>query len=61
MAPGIAFTTTVDDVRLGAQRILDEALSHVTEVAPDVVVRSYLSEAEWAQLLWARAREPISS
>ena len=46
MAPGFAFTTTVDDVRLGAQRILDEALSHVTDVAPDVVVRSYLSEAE---------------
>lgn len=46
MASGFAFTTTVDHVRLGAQRILDEALSHVSDIAPDVVVRSFLSEAE---------------
>jgi len=46
MAPGFPFTATVDDVRGEAQLILDEAVSHVTNVAPDIVIRSTLQEAE---------------
>ena len=39
MAIGYAFTTTVDEVRDKARSLVDEAISHVAEVAPDVVVR----------------------
>jgi nucleotide-binding universal stress UspA family protein len=44
MAIGYAFTTTVDEVRQKALDLLDEAIAHVTEVAPDVVVRGEASE-----------------
>lgn len=40
MAIGYAFTTTVDEVRQKALDLLDEAISHVADVAPEVVVRS---------------------
>jgi nucleotide-binding universal stress UspA family protein len=46
MAPGLPFKATVDDVRREAQRTLDDAVSRVSEVAPDIVVRSTLHEAE---------------
>ncbi len=39
MAVGYAFTTTVDEVRDKARSLVDEAISHVAEVAPAVVVR----------------------
>ena len=39
MALGYAFTTTVNEVRNKARSLVDEAISYVTEVAPDVVVR----------------------
>ena len=39
MAIGYAFTTTVDEVRHKALDLLDQAISHVADVAPDVVVR----------------------
>ncbi len=39
MAIGYAFTTTVEEVRKAAQDLLEEAISHVVDVAPDVVVR----------------------
>jgi nucleotide-binding universal stress UspA family protein len=44
MAIGYAFTTTVDEVRQKALHLVDEAISHVTEVAPDVVVRGETTE-----------------
>ena len=44
MAIGYAFTTTVAEVRQQALDLLDEAISHVAEVAPDVVVRSEANE-----------------
>ena len=46
MALGFALSTTVEQVRLEAGRILNDAVSHVTDVTPDIVVRSTLSEAE---------------
>jgi nucleotide-binding universal stress UspA family protein len=44
MAIGYAFTTTVDEVRQKARSLVDEAISHVAEVAPDVVVRGETTE-----------------
>jgi nucleotide-binding universal stress UspA family protein len=44
MAIGYAFTTTVGEVRQKALDLLDEAISHVAEVAPNVVVRSEANE-----------------
>jgi nucleotide-binding universal stress UspA family protein len=44
MAIGYAFTTTVDEVRHKALDLLDEAISHVADVAPDVVVRGEANE-----------------
>jgi nucleotide-binding universal stress UspA family protein len=44
MAIGYAFTTTVDEVRKRALDLLDEAISHVADVAPDVVVRGETKE-----------------
>ena len=44
MAIGYAFTTTVAEVRQKALDLLAEAVSHVAEVAPDVVVRSEANE-----------------
>jgi nucleotide-binding universal stress UspA family protein len=44
MAIGYAFTTTVEEVRHKAQVLVDEAISHVTTVAPDVVVRGEATE-----------------
>ncbi len=46
MALGYAFARTPDEVRQQVQRITELSLSHVAEVAPDVVVRSALREAE---------------
>ena len=39
MAIGYAFTATVGEVRDEARSLVDEAIGHVAEVAPDVVVR----------------------
>jgi hypothetical protein len=44
MAIGHAFTTRVDEVRQRSLDLLDGAIRHVTEVGPDVVVRSEASE-----------------
>ena len=44
MTIGYAFTTTVDAVRQKALDLLSEAVSHVAEVAPDVVVQSEAKE-----------------
>jgi nucleotide-binding universal stress UspA family protein len=44
MAIGYAFTTTVDEVRQVALDLVDEAISHVAVVAPDVVVRGEATE-----------------
>ncbi len=46
MALGYVFAETPDDVRREVRRIADMSVSHVSEVAPDVVVRSTLREAE---------------
>jgi nucleotide-binding universal stress UspA family protein len=39
MAIGYALTTTVGEVRDKARSLVDEAIGHVAEVAPDVAVR----------------------
>ena len=46
MALGYVFAKTPDEVRQQVQRIADTSVSHVAEVAPDVVVRSTLREGE---------------
>ena len=46
MALGYVFAKTPNEVRQEMQRIAEMAVSHVAEVAPEVVVRSTLSEAE---------------
>jgi nucleotide-binding universal stress UspA family protein len=44
MAIGYAFTTTVEEVRQQARSLVDDAISHVADVAPDVVVRGEATE-----------------
>lgn len=44
MALGYAFTTTVNEVRDKARSLVDQAISYVTEVAPDVVVHGETTE-----------------
>ena len=44
MAIGYAFTTTVEEVRQQARSLVDHAISHVADVAPDVVVRGEATE-----------------
>jgi nucleotide-binding universal stress UspA family protein len=44
MAIGYAFTTTVEEVRQQARSLVDDAISHVADVAPDVVVRGEANE-----------------
>jgi nucleotide-binding universal stress UspA family protein len=44
MAIGYAFTTTVEEVRQQARSLVDNAISHVADVAPDVVVRGEATE-----------------
>jgi len=44
MAIGYAFTTTVDEVRDKARSLVDQAISHVADVAPNVVVRGEATE-----------------
>ncbi len=51
MAIGYAFTTTVDEVRRGALHVVDRAMTHVAEVAPDVVVRGEATEQSPAPAL----------
>ena len=46
MALGYVFARTPDEVRQQVQRIAEISVSHVAEVAPDVVVGSTLREAE---------------
>ncbi len=46
MALGYAFAKTPDDVRRQAQQIADVSVSRVAALAPDVVVRSTLCQAE---------------
>ncbi len=46
MALGYVFAKTPDEVRQQVQRIAELSVSHVADVAPDVVVRSTLREAE---------------
>ncbi len=51
MALGYVFAKTPDEVRQQVHRISDSAVSHVAEVAPKVVVRSTLREAEAGPML----------
>lgn len=51
MAIGYAFTTTVDEVRRGAQKVIDRAITHVAQVAPDVVVHGEATEQSPAPAL----------
>jgi nucleotide-binding universal stress UspA family protein len=44
MVPAYAFSHTVEDVEKAARKELDEALTHVAEVAPDVVVRGEMTD-----------------
>jgi nucleotide-binding universal stress UspA family protein len=44
MVPAYAFCHTVDDVENAARRELDEAIAHVAEVAPEVVVRGEITD-----------------
>ena len=44
MAVGYAFTATVDEVRDKARTVVNEAISYVATVAPDVVVRGEATE-----------------
>lgn len=46
MALGYVFAKTPEEVRQQVQRIAGMAGAHAAEVAPEVVVRSTLSEAE---------------
>ena len=46
MALGYVFAKTPAEVRQQVQRIAELSVSHVADVAPDVVVRSTLREAE---------------
>jgi nucleotide-binding universal stress UspA family protein len=46
MALGYVFAKTPDEVRQQVQQIADQSVSHVGDVAPDVVVRSVLREGE---------------
>jgi nucleotide-binding universal stress UspA family protein len=51
MAIGYAFTTTVDEVRRRAQEVIDRAITHVAQVAPDVVVHGEAIEQSPAPAL----------
>lgn len=44
MAIGYSFTSTVESVRQSAQKLVDASITHVTDVAPDVVVRGEICE-----------------
>jgi nucleotide-binding universal stress UspA family protein len=46
MALGYAWTNSPAEVRREVQRMADSSVSYVAEVAPDVIVRSALHEAE---------------
>jgi nucleotide-binding universal stress UspA family protein len=56
MAIGYAFTTTVEEVRQKAQNLVDEAISHVADVAPDVVVRGEAKEQPAGPVLVAASK-----
>ena len=51
MALGYVFAKTPDEVRQQVQRIADMSVSHVADVAPDVVVRTTLREGEAGPML----------
>jgi len=53
MALGYAFTTTVHEVQAAAQGVVDRAITHAAEVAPDVVVRGETTEQPPAPALVA--------
>jgi nucleotide-binding universal stress UspA family protein len=57
MTIGYAFTTTVDEVRQKALDLLDEAISHVADVAPEVVVRGEANEQPAGPALVAASKE----
>jgi nucleotide-binding universal stress UspA family protein len=57
MAVGYAFTTTVHEVRQAALDVLDHAVAHVAEVAPDVAVSSEAVEQAPAPALVAAAQD----
>ena len=44
MVPAYAFCHSVEDVEKAARKELEEALTHVAEVAPDIVVRGELTD-----------------
>jgi nucleotide-binding universal stress UspA family protein len=44
MVPSYAFCHTVEDVKNEAQKELDDAITHVAEVAPDVLVRGEITD-----------------
>jgi nucleotide-binding universal stress UspA family protein len=44
MVPAFALSHTVADVEKAARRELDDALTHVAEVAPDLVVRGEMTD-----------------
>jgi nucleotide-binding universal stress UspA family protein len=56
MALGYPFTATVHEVRQAALDVLDQAVAHVAEVAPDVIVSSEAVEQEPAPALVKAAR-----
>jgi nucleotide-binding universal stress UspA family protein len=56
MATGYAFTTTVHEVRQAAQDVIDRAIAHVGEVAPEIVVRGESIEQPPAPALVTASR-----
>jgi nucleotide-binding universal stress UspA family protein len=57
MALGYSFSTSVDEVRQAALDVLDQAMAHVVEVAPDVGVMSEAMEQAPAAALVKAARD----
>jgi nucleotide-binding universal stress UspA family protein len=56
MALGYAFTSTVADVRQGAQDAIDRALAHIDEVAPGIAASGETVEQQPAPALVAAAQ-----
>ena len=57
MALGYAFTTSVHDVHAAAQDVVDRAVAHVAQVAPEVAVTGETSEQPAGPALVAAAKD----
>jgi nucleotide-binding universal stress UspA family protein len=57
MALGYAFTTTVPEVHEAAQHVVDRAVAHVAEVAPEVAVSGEIVEQPAGPALVAATKD----